>query len=59
MTVAGDENRERDQHQRGNQAASPPSILSKNVLLDTLKAPFEAFFSGLRLISWDTRFFRH
>jgi hypothetical protein len=39
MVMAGYENRECDEDQRGDQTTSPPSILLQNLLLKTVQAP--------------------
>jgi hypothetical protein len=51
------EDRQRDQNQRGNQAAPPPSILSQYLLLETAQTRFEALLGCL--ISTASGFFRH
>jgi len=51
------EDRQRDQNQRGNQAAPPPSILSQYLLLETAQTRFEALLGCL--ISTASWFFRH
>jgi len=39
--MARDQNRQRQQHQRSDQAASPPSILAQDFDFDPVQAPFE------------------
>jgi len=51
------EDRQRDQNQCGNQAAPPPSILSKYLLLETTQTRFETLLGCL--ISTASWFFRH
>ena len=51
MVMAGREDRECDQNQRGNQAASPPTILFQYLLLKTVETRFEAFLTCFALIS--------
>jgi hypothetical protein len=57
--VAGDEDREGQQHQRGNQTAAPPTILPEYLLLDMAETPFKARFRAIHFTSSDTWFFRH
>jgi len=57
--MPGHENRERQQNQRGNQAAAPPSILFQYLLLETVQTRFEALLGGFPLISTASWFFRH
>jgi hypothetical protein len=59
MMMAGYQNRECDEDQRGDQTASPPSILLQNLLFETIQAPFEALFGRFSLIYGVTWFIRH
>jgi hypothetical protein len=59
MVMAGYENRERDEDQRGDQTASPPSILLQDLLFETVQAPFETLFHRFSLIYGVTWFIRH
>jgi hypothetical protein len=51
MVMAGHEDRQRDQNERGNQAASPPAILFQYLLLKTVETRFEALLDCFLLIS--------
>ncbi len=53
------ENRERQQNQRGNQAATPPSILFQDLLLKTVQTRLETLLGSFPLISTASCFFRH
>jgi hypothetical protein len=57
--MAGREDRECDQNQRGNQAASPPTILFQYLLLKTVETRFEALLRCFLLISGASCFLRH
>jgi hypothetical protein len=59
MTVMANQHRERQQHDRCNQAAAPPTILFQDLLLEAIEARFEARALAFPLITRDTRFFRH
>jgi len=59
MVMAGCEDRECDQNQRGNQAASPPTILFQCLLLKTVETRFEALLRCFLLISGASCFLRH
>jgi hypothetical protein len=59
MVMAGREDRECDQNQRGNQAASPPTILFQYLLLNTVETRFEALLRCFLLISGASCFLRH
>jgi len=59
MVMAGCEDRECDQNQRGNQAASPPTILFQCLLLKTVETRFEALLRCFLLISSASCFLRH
>jgi hypothetical protein len=59
MVMPGHENRERQQNKRGNQAATPPTILSQDLKLETVKTGFEALLGRFPLISTASWFFRH
>jgi hypothetical protein len=49
--MAGCQDCERYQYERGNQAASPPTILSQCLLLKSMEARFEPLLRGLSLVS--------
>jgi len=51
MVMAGQEDRQRDQNERGNQAASPPAILFQDLLLKMIESRFEALLNCFLLIS--------
>src|SRR5579872_2914321 len=57
--MAGDKNRQRDQHQRGDQTAAPPSIFAARRVFEVLEAPFEAPDSVVIWVGGWKRFFRH
>jgi hypothetical protein len=59
MTVMANQDCERQQHDRRNQAAAPPTILFQDLLLETIKTRFEALALAFPLIPGETRFFRH
>ena len=59
MVMAGCEDREGDQNQRGNQAASPPTILFQYLLLNSVETRFEALLRCFLLISGASCFLRH
>jgi hypothetical protein len=59
MVMAGREDRECDQNQRGNQAASPPTIFFQYLQLETVKTRFKALLGCFPLISSASWFFRH
>jgi len=59
MVMAGCEDREGDQNQRGNQAASPPTILFQYLLLNSIETRFEALLLCFLLIFGASCFLRH
>ena len=59
MVVPTHKNRERQQNKRGNQAASPPTILFQYLLLKTVETRFEALLRCFLLISGASCFLRH
>ena len=59
MVMTGYENGKRDEDQRGDQTAPPPSILLQDLLFKTVQAPFETLFRRFPLIYGVTWFIRH